>query len=406
MDPTGLSFETLQTQLERQIAAGKFPAVTLLAGSRQAPALQLAAALTAALLCTDRTAAGKGCQHCASCLKAGRAIHPDVCYIFPRTESNEESSARQEEADWRQFLLTQPYDDLEAWRSLRQAARNKRLQIGVGQAERIAAFAELSPLEASCKVVLIWLPECFHPMAANKLLKQLEEPPLGCYFILASQGAGQILPTLLSRTYHVPLPPLTPAALAELVARAAPLLAEPQRQRLTQLAKENLPHALYLARHHGQPHEPLQRPAKTAATPTRAGEDSPSAAAQLFPAIADWLRHTYKKDWGTVARQADDFEKLPGEEQQLFLSHAFLLVRGAWLAHHGAGDLLTGLPDEEATFCTKLGTALTPDQVEHLGQQLERLATGLGTNLSVRLLFLDVSLQLFAAGRGAGPPAP
>lgn len=63
-----------------------------------------------------------------------------------------------------------------------------------------------APFEAERKVLLIHSSERMQPAAANALLKTLEEPLLDTQFILLTEDARQILPTILSRCTQLSLP--------------------------------------------------------------------------------------------------------------------------------------------------------------------------------------------------------
>ena len=56
-----------------------------------------------------------------------------------------------------------------------------------------------APYSAPAKVFLIESAESMQPVAANALLKTLEEPVLDSYWILLSERPQEILPTILSR---------------------------------------------------------------------------------------------------------------------------------------------------------------------------------------------------------------
>ena len=58
--------------------------------------------------------------------------------------------------------------------------------------------------------------------AANALLKSLEEPPAGTYFLLVSHRPGRLLPTIRSRCRTLRFAPLEDDAVARLVAEMAP----------------------------------------------------------------------------------------------------------------------------------------------------------------------------------------
>jgi DNA polymerase-3 subunit delta' len=65
--------------------------------------------------------------------------------------------------------------------------------------------------------------------AANALLKSLEEPPAGCFFLLVAHRPGQLLPTIRSRCRILSFSPLSDEQLASVLAREAPQANEEQR---------------------------------------------------------------------------------------------------------------------------------------------------------------------------------
>ena len=65
--------------------------------------------------------------------------------------------------------------------------------------------------------MIVWLPEKMNAECGNKLLKILEEPPAQTLFMLVTEAADAVLPTLDSRTQHFHLPPLSEADLADML---------------------------------------------------------------------------------------------------------------------------------------------------------------------------------------------
>jgi hypothetical protein len=64
------------------------------------------------------------------------------------------------------------------------------------------------------RVVLVPWAETFNTSAANALLKTLEEPPAGTYFLLSSASRKSIPATILSRCTHLPVAALDDKAFA------------------------------------------------------------------------------------------------------------------------------------------------------------------------------------------------
>ena len=56
--------------------------------------------------------------------------------------------------------------------------------------------------------MIIWLPERMNQEAANKLLKLIEEPPLGTYLFFVSQAPEKVILTILSRCQIFKLDPI------------------------------------------------------------------------------------------------------------------------------------------------------------------------------------------------------
>ena len=84
--------------------------------------------------------------------------------------------------------------------------RKTSVQISVEQVRELSGFINISSHRGGAKVVLIHPAEALNVNAANALLKNLEEPPPNCYFLLVAHRWHQLLPTLRSRCEQVVLP--------------------------------------------------------------------------------------------------------------------------------------------------------------------------------------------------------
>jgi DNA polymerase-3 subunit delta' len=76
------------------------------------------------------------------------------------------------------------------------------------QVDQIRPLGQLTHLSAHAggrRVVLLYTAEALTISAANALLKTLEEPPEGVYFILLSHHPARVLPTIRSRCRLFPL---------------------------------------------------------------------------------------------------------------------------------------------------------------------------------------------------------
>lgn len=168
----------------------RLPHALLLRGTQGIGKLALAEALARALLCEKPAANGSACGQCAACGWMGQGSHPDFRRLEP------EGLAEAGEAE--------------------QGTEKKEkasAQIPVEQVRGIADFINISSHRGGAKVVLVHPAEALNISAANALLKGLEEPPPGTYFLLVAHRWHQLLPTIRSRCQHLELP-LPPAAVA------------------------------------------------------------------------------------------------------------------------------------------------------------------------------------------------
>ncbi|HEY1798970.1 MAG TPA: DNA polymerase III subunit delta' [Stellaceae bacterium] len=102
--------------------------------------------------------------------------------------------------------------------------RRKRLrsEIVVADTREIGSFLHLTPAEGGWRVVIVDGADAMNRNAANALLKILEEPPRQTLLLLVAHSAGRLLPTIRSRCRRLPLAPLPPDTIRDLLARHRP----------------------------------------------------------------------------------------------------------------------------------------------------------------------------------------
>ena len=94
-------------------------------------------------------------------------------------------------------------------------AENKQGIINVKESESIIRKLSFKPYESDYRMMVIWLPEKMNLPAANKLLKLIEEPPDKTLILMVSEHTDRIIPTILSRTQLLHVPPLSDAEIRE-----------------------------------------------------------------------------------------------------------------------------------------------------------------------------------------------
>jgi DNA polymerase-3 subunit delta' len=170
----------LQTQLQSLLTQRGH--AWLLAGPSGLGQFDLALALAKAWLCEHPTEQG-ACGHCGSCHAVEVHTHADLCMLMPETLSLA--------LGWPLDEKTQ--DDLDAKK------RKPSKEIKVDAAREAVSFTQFTRSRGTTKVVLVFPAERMNHITANTLLKTLEEPPGAVKFILATEAAHQLLPTIRSR---------------------------------------------------------------------------------------------------------------------------------------------------------------------------------------------------------------
>ena len=142
----------------------------------------LALELARAWLC-ERPSASGACGQCGSCHAIEVRTHADLCVLMPETVMLELGWPLGEKAQ-------KDIDDKK-----RKASREIRVEAMRDAIE----FSQRTSARGSGKVVLVYPAERMNHVTANALLKTLEEPPGDVRFVLASEAAHQLLPTIRSR---------------------------------------------------------------------------------------------------------------------------------------------------------------------------------------------------------------
>jgi DNA polymerase-3 subunit delta' len=142
----------------------------------------LALELARAWLC-DRPTPQGACGQCGSCHAIDVRTHADLCVLMPETVMLE---------------LAWPLSE-KAQSDIDDKKRKASKEIRVDAMRDAVEFAQRTSARGRGKAVLVYPAERMNPITANALLKTLEEPPGDVKFVLASEAAHQLLPTIRSR---------------------------------------------------------------------------------------------------------------------------------------------------------------------------------------------------------------
>jgi DNA polymerase-3 subunit delta' len=149
---------------------------------------ELALALVSAWLCENPTEQG-ACGHCPSCHAVAVHTHADLAVLMPETVMIELGWPLSEKAQ----------DEID------KKTRKPSKEIRVDAMRDAVEFSQRTNARGRGKAVLVFPAERMNTITANALLKTLEEPPGDVRYVLATEAAHMLLPTIRSRWLAHPL---------------------------------------------------------------------------------------------------------------------------------------------------------------------------------------------------------
>jgi DNA polymerase III subunit delta' len=184
--------------LRGMLARGRLPHAVILSGGEGAGKYTLALMLAQALNClTPLTTDGLPdfCGRCANCIRIAQAADFDA--RFGEAVEARENLRETDKKETRLFVQTHP--DV-----LVVPPDPPQMMIKVDQVRRVIETIYYRPSEGTERVY-IFTCAAFMKEAANSLLKVLEEPPDFATIFLLTANAGELLPTIRSRSMIFPL---------------------------------------------------------------------------------------------------------------------------------------------------------------------------------------------------------
>ncbi len=180
-------------RLREMLARERFPHAVILSGAQGSGKYTLALMLARAMNCLERPTTGglpDFCGRCSNCTRIAQS--EDLDSRFAEAVEARENMRETDKKDTRLFVQTHP--DV-----LIVPPDPPQLMIKVDQVRRVIETIYYRPGEARERVY-IFTSSAFMKEAANSLLKVLEEPPEFASIFLLSENAGELLPTIRSRS--------------------------------------------------------------------------------------------------------------------------------------------------------------------------------------------------------------
>ncbi|HEY9487770.1 MAG TPA: DNA polymerase III subunit delta [Chryseosolibacter sp.] len=341
----------------------------LFVGAEGALNLPLALAYATYLHCENK--GDDSCGVCPACSKNAKYIHPDTHFVFPLSNVKGEKDDERLKADitksWRSFLLEQPFGNLDDWCNF-HGGEDKLSIISKEASREIVKTLSLKPFESKNKVMIIWQPESMHPGAANGILKILEEPSPNTYFILVTNAADQLMPTIISRTQIITVPLLADDEL-ETFLKEKQGVPDSAAGKIVQLADGNINLALKLISKE---------------------EDNSTAF------FTEWMRACFSNKYASLVAMAEEYHALDKLSQRNMISYGINMMRETLLYSSGA-ETINRTRGEEREFVQNFSRVLDVNKIETSFKLLNDAGYHLERNGSAKMIFLDLSLKISQA---------
>ncbi len=332
--------------------------------------LALALAYAQLINCTQRQyGASEACGSCHSCTKYEQLAHPDLHFVYP-VASTREVKGKVKSVDfvaqWRNVVReNRGYVSLSQWYDT-IGIENKQGIINADDCNEIIKILNFKAYEAEYKVMVIWMAEKLFHSAAPKILKILEEPPEKTLFLLIAEQSDKILPTILSRTQILRVPPVETGALKNYLVknRGYELIAA---HRATVLAEGNVNLAFHL----------LQNPEK---------DENP----ELF---IKWMRLCWSGKIADLQQWIPQLVQLGREKQKLFFLVGLQILRQAFISSY-LSHIAEQLDENEQDFIKKFGKFINLHNISVFQQMFDDAVMSIERNANPSILLMDMSLKI------------
>ena len=371
--------QEVKKRLLNLVGEDRTPHALMLFGPPGTGKRSLAVAMAQYLSCADRQPED-ACGVCPSCVKFSKLVHPDLHFVVPVMKT--QKVVKDPETDlfieaWRESFLANPYLSENQWYEA-IGAENKQGMISVKESESIIRKLNFKPYESDYRMMIIWLPEKMHQATGNKLLKLIEEPPAKTLILMVSENTDLILPTILSRSQLLQVPPLEEDLLRDgLLNRQGsdPQLLEDAVRR----ANGNYNIALNTLLKDEQE-------------------------LQYFDRFTGLMRLCYSRKIIEINDWVDSVAGLGRERQKQLLDYSLRLLRENFMLHM-EHDQLSYMSAREAEFSGRFSPFIHEGNIHGLVASFNEAGNHIEANGNPRIVFMDLSVRVIRLLMQKAPPA-
>ena len=315
------------------------------------------------------------CGKCPSCVKYQILSHPDLFFTFPNT-ATKSVEKNNESADYiecfRNYVLSRnAYVDLESWYQ-ELGVDNRQGIINVRDANTIIKNLTLKTYESQYKINIIWGVDKLQEDSANKILKILEEPYENTLFLLIAENSESLLPTILSRTQLVKLPPISDEAIREYLSKEG----VEDVENVVKMADGDLIKALLRT------------------------NDTNLEFRKLFIQF-NRLAYVYNSSITEMLKLVENISKMGREELKAYLNYTLVLYRECFEYNELKFDRNYNFTEEEKDFKTNFSKFITPRSLLSIYKLTEKAILEVSRNGNPKMIFLTLGINIGKAIRNS-----
>jgi DNA polymerase III subunit delta' len=301
--------------------------------------------------------------------------HPDLHFVFPVATSSESKTPKVSDdyiREWHQFLAENKYGTLQDWMQFLDLGK-KQGNISVHETASINKKLSLKAYEGGYKIMIIWHAEKMNTAAANKLLKNLEEPPEKTVFLLIVENRDDLLQTIKSRCQEINLLSFTEENIIEYLQKNQNAT-ESNAKKIAQQCEGNLNKALHLFK-----------------------QDNQDVVFEQW--FIYWVRAAFKaiKQPGVIndlLNWSADIAKENRETQINFLQYCIQFFRQALLVNYKATSLVYLEPNSENFKIANFAPFVHGGNIKEIYEVLNTGIYHIERNGSGIVILTDISIKL------------
>ncbi len=359
----------IKERLLRSVSEERVSHAQLFAGPEGCGNLALAIAYAKYISCENRGVIDS-CGLCKSCVKYEKMIHPDLHFVFPvfKGKNSGEPVSDNYIEKWRDFVKKSPYFSVNEWLGFIEA-ENAQGMIYTSEAAEIIKKLSLKTYESDFKIMIIWLPEKMNQTTANKLLKLLEEPPERTIFILVSEEADKIIPTILSRCQLLKIPLFTTCDTEKYI-RERFGTDDGKAADIARVSNGNIIRAIELS-------------------------ERADATLDNLEKFRSLMRFAWKRDILSIISWSEEIAATGREPQKNFITFSLRLLRENLMLTLGQKvNNLVFLTGEEEKFSANFHPFINGENVYPLTEEFNLACSHIEANGNARIIFLDLALKV------------